>query len=804
LNFSAIQGKNINHFIIRYGAIILLWLLGVIVSFLAFTTVNYYEQQHSRQQFESSFKDKVTSLTQAVSAIDKVFLATHSMLDIKTPITQEDFSRLITNDFLANTGMQGLEWAPAIDRADLLKFEQKVRLNGLFDYQIRIMKAENSLCSTKPSELIYPVLFAEPADIIGHESGLELSSDCKLGGKMSNALNSHKISSVSFHNDQNELGLRLLLPVFFTDNAKQFGLRGYIVGIVMMNQLIDSMWGNITSSNHEQLTIYNSGDKNHKIYDSKWRKECHKNCEQLTALISLQTNIPFANQLWLIEFNKNTQDARSHYYAYAAALVILMIISGLSLYLWASINRVRWANSLVDERTKSLQHQAHHDDLTQLLNKQALTRELNKLQPLQERRNDDGFSLLFIDLDHFKKVNDTMGHLVGDKLLQQVAHRLKKSVRDDDLLFRFGGDEFAVILAQGYCANTIATTATRILQRLEQVYVIDEDKFRIGASIGVALITDNNFSVSEIIRNADIAMYEAKRLGRGQIIFYQANMYQRLVDRQCIENELADTIHNRALSLYLQPIHSSKGLLGFEALSRWQHPEKGMIYPDDFISVAEETGLIHQLGYWLIDTSCQCLSKWLRLYGKDACPYISINVSPLQLENSQIVIQIEEALRRYKIPARLLAIELTESALIDNKQIVKDNLIKLRSLNIRIFLDDFGTGYSSLSLLQDFPIDVLKIDRSFIKGVDGGNQDSQKLVKAIITMAHALNMKVVAEGVETIHALNWLISAQCNSMQGYYFSKPIADQQLRDYLAKEMYQQKQNYSLSVLNNGLLA
>jgi diguanylate cyclase (GGDEF)-like protein len=794
VDIGAIQSKNNNSFIMRYGGIFILWLIGLIMSFLAFTTVNYYEHQHSRQQFESSFKDKVTSLTQAVSAIDKVFLATRSLLDIKTPITQADFSRLVTNDFLANTGMQGIEWAPAIYRSKMAQFEQHVRQSGFFDYQVREMQRANSVCSTKPGEFIYPVLFAEPADIIGHELGVDLSSDCKLGSEMFNAMNSHKITSVSFLNEQNELGLRLLLPVFFTEDIEQSDLRGYLVGIVMINQLIDSMWGNITRSIHDHLAIYDAGNRNQKIYDSNWREACQNNCEQLETVISLQANIPFANQLWSIEFNRNTHDTRVHYYAYAAASVILVIIAGLSIYLWSSINRVRWANSLVDERTKCLQHKAHHDDLTQLLNKQALSRELTKLKTQQGRRNNDGFSLLFIDLDHFKKVNDTKGHLVGDQLLQQVAYRLKQSARGDDLLFRFGGDEFAVILPQGYSSNTVATAAKRILNRLEQVYIINEDKFRIGASIGISIITANNFDVNEVIRNADIAMYEAKRLGRGQIVFYQTKMHKRLVYRQDIENELVEAIHSRALSFYLQPIHNENGLLGFEALSRWQHPEKGMIYPDDFISVAEETGLIHQLGSWLIDTACQYLAQWLRVYGKDDCPYISINVSPLQLTNSQIVIQIQEALVRYKIPGRLLAIELTESALIDNKQVVRDNLIQLRLLNIRVFLDDFGTGFSSLSLLQDFPIDVLKIDRSFIQGVDEENEGSKKLVKAMITMAHALNMKVVAEGVETSSTLYWLNKAQCHSMQGYYFSKPIAGKNLKKYLAQEMQPLRRDYS----------
>ncbi|NQY88921.1 MAG: EAL domain-containing protein [Colwellia sp.] len=789
MNFGIIKTKSIGRLCSRYGGIIILWLIGLIVSFLAFIIVNYYEQQHSQQQFASSFKDKVTSLTQAVSAIDKVFLATHSMLDIQTAIKKEDFARLISNNFIANTGMQGIEWAPAILRSEQVDFENKVRQSGLFDYRIRAMPLANFLCTTKANNMLYPVLFAEPAETIGHESGLELSSDCKLSSKMFTALNSHKITSSSFYNDQGELGLRLLLPVYHQNNGINSALRGYIVGIVMMNSLIDSLWGDITRSLQEQLIIYSSGDNSQIIYDSNWRQECNKNCEPLNALMSLKTNIPFVNQIWSIEFNKYTVDARSDYYAYTAALVILVIIAGTSIYLWSNINRVSWANSLVAERTKSLVYQANHDDLTQLLNKQALSIELSKLNDLNGRRNDDGFSLLFIDLDHFKKVNDTKGHLVGDKLLQQVAQRLIQSARSEDLLFRFGGDEFVVLLNQGYCANIVSITATRILQRLEQAYVIDDNTFHISASIGIVMIEGNNINVSEVIRNADIAMYEAKRLGRGQIVFYQSDMYKSLVYRHDIENELAEVINKNGLSLYLQPIHNINGLVGFEALSRWQHPEKGMIFPDEFISIAEETGLIHQLGYWLLDATCQSLSMWIYQYGEDACPYISINVSPIQLQNSQIVNQIAAALQRYKIPAKLLAVELTESALIGNKQIVKDNLIKLRALKVRVFLDDFGTGYSSLSLLKDFPIDVLKIDRSFISGLDQASEDSQNLVKAIINMTHALNMKVVAEGVETNSVLNWLLSVQCDLMQGYYFSKPLSQQQLPLYL--DSYQLRQ-------------
>jgi predicted signal transduction protein with EAL and GGDEF domain len=339
---------------------------------------------------------------------------------------------------------------------------------------------------------------------------------------------------------------------------------------------------------------------------------------------------------------------------------------------------------------------------------------------------------------------------------------------------------------------TINLGAEKILKRLEQVYIIGDNKYHIGASIGVYSSNAAVTSANDVIRNADIAMYEAKRLGRGRVVFYQANMHQSLVLRQAIENELVDAIHRDQLSIYLQPIHDNQHLKGFEALSRWHHPIKGVILPDQFIKVAEETGLIHQFGQWLIESACIQLQTWLVSYSQNNCPYISINVSPIQLSQGEVVEHITRALRKYQVPSKLLAIELTESALINNKVIVKQNLAVLQTLGVKVFLDDFGTGYSSLSLLRDFPIDVLKIDRSFIFDIANKtiNQDSKNLIKAMINMAKALNMTVVAEGVEDLTTLAWLNAEGCHLMQGYYYSEPMPLEQLDRYLAKHYCHEK--------------
>ena len=789
------KGRRLAQSLRRYFSIILLFFSGLLLSYLTFLAISQYENQNDYHQFKSSFKDKVTSLTQAVSAIDKVFQATHSLLDISPKLSQQDFSSLINHDFLANTGMQGVEWAPAVPVESAASFEMAVRQSGIFDYQIRPMTDGTTVCKKMENNLLFPVQFAQPATILGHELGMQLDTDCNIARNMASSLASRQITSSRFYNDNGELGLRLLQPIFSSEDE----LRGYIVGIVMINQLVDTLWGELTLSEQYQLSIFDSSDKKVKIYGSQWREDCKDVCEEQFPELTLNATIPFANQVWHIQFSQYKSNSRSSYYAFGGAIAILMITAGLGIYFWSNINKVRWANNLIAQRTQSLRHQANHDELTQLLNRQALTQELEKLTSCYDQQNNPGFCLLFIDLDHFKKINDTMGHLIGDKLLQQVAQRLGSVARSNDLIFRFGGDEFVIILNNSHTQKTVLQVAERILEQLQRAFLIDDGHYRIGASIGAAIVKEGPIPCSEILRNADIAMYEAKKLGRGQVVFFSADMYQDIVYKQTIENALEQAINNHELELHLQPIHSRDALKGFEALTRWHHPEQGTIFPDDFISIAEETGLIHALGAWVIDSACRQLSQWLKQYGQAVCPYISINVSSIQLSQAQITQDIATALTRHQVPPHLLVVELTESALINNKHQVKENLLTLRKLGVRIYLDDFGTGFSSLSLLQDFPIDVLKIDRSFIFGVNENNQESQNLVKAIISMAGALHMDVIAEGVENLTTLNWLCSANCHLLQGYYFSRPLSHQQVTPYLDRQLalsYQPPRQFSIT--------
>jgi diguanylate cyclase (GGDEF)-like protein len=657
------------------------------------------------------------------------------------------------------------------------------------------MATSATKCPVLNEQYLFPVLFSQPANLIGHELGIHLGNDCNIAQTMAESLISRKISTSHFNTGAGEIGLKLLQPLFNTADE----LQGYIVGIVMINQLVDSLWGDLNLSEKYQLFIFNGNAKQDKIYASKWLDNCTDDCSDKIVTNTLTANIPFANQVWQIQFSEYGSDVRSNYYAYGGALTVFFLTLMFNLYFWTNNNKVKWANNLIAQRTESLQYQAHHDELTQLLNRQALTLQLENLTCSSMKTAKMRFCLLFIDLDHFKKINDTMGHLVGDKLLQKVAKRLNSIARRDDQVFRFGGDEFVIILNNSYDKIQIQQIAKRILIQLEKVFLIDDVQYRIGASIGASIVHETDTPSSEILRNADIAMYEAKKLGRGQVVFFSADMYQDIVYRQTIENALELAINDKQLTLHLQPIESMNQLKGFEALSRWQHPERGMILPHEFIAIAEETNLIHSLGNWVIDSACKQLREWLTLYSIEQCPYISINVSPIQLSQSHITDEIIKALAYYQVPGQLLVVELTESALINNKNKVKQHLQVLRRLGVRIYLDDFGTGFSSLSLLRDFPIDVLKIDRSFIIDICEQDDESQNLVRAIISMAKALNMDVIAEGVEDLVTKNWLYSANCVTLQGYYLSKPLTKQKALDYIAQHMQKRSGQLILATVN-----
>jgi diguanylate cyclase (GGDEF)-like protein len=422
-----------------------------------------------------------------------------------------------------------------------------------------------------------------------------------------------------------------------------------------------------------------------------------------------------------------------------------------------------------------ISHLARYDELTALPNRVNFRDEIGRLLAIQQGA-DQLSALLFVDLDQFKQVNDTLGHPCGDQLLCAVADRLREMLRPEDFVARFGGDEFVVFQQNLHSADDAAVLARRIVDRLSERYKIDNHLVEIGASVGIAM-TSRGVSADTLLKNADMALYRSKADGRGTFCFFRDEMAQIVEARRILELDLRKALANEEFELFYQPLVNLKSgrIATCEALLRWNHPVRGTVSPIDIIPVAEDMGLIVDLGRWILRKACMECMKWPEAVS------VAVNFSPQQFHQRDVLSEVRYALEVSGLPAHRLEIEITESSLLRNTQLTHDVLSQLRSLGVRISLDDFGTGYSSLSYLHNFPLQKVKIDRSFLEGIDSDRPLT--LLRGVARLSADLGMAVVVEGVETNEQLE-LISADgaVTEAQGYLFSRPVPAVRIRQLL----------------------
>jgi diguanylate cyclase (GGDEF)-like protein/PAS domain S-box-containing protein len=441
------------------------------------------------------------------------------------------------------------------------------------------------------------------------------------------------------------------------------------------------------------------------------------------------------------------------------------LMSDESVHGWVlTVRDVTDRQALQDELT----YQAFHDALTGLANRQLFA---DRLAHALRRR--DGIthpvSVLFLDLDDFKHVNDSLGHATGDRLLVAVADRLRGAIREGDTAARLGGDEFAVLMEDADIVSA-REVADRLLRALSVPVAVDDHQHPVRASIGMAEAVPGQSSGDEVLRNADVAMYWAKDRGKGTVAVYEAGLHAQALERLALRSELQRAIRDEQLVLHYQPTVDldTQRITGFEALVRWNHPVRGLVSPAEFIPVAEQSGLIVPLGSWVLRDACRAAaamqSEWHQ-------PTMAVNIAAQQLARGDFVDEVVDVLRLTRLPAERLVLEITESVLLDDMQGTVAALTRLRELGVRVAIDDFGTGYSSLSYLAQLPVDVLKVDKSFIDQVAGEGDPS--LVEAIIGMSRTMRLATVAEGVEQVEQAAWLKSARCSMGQGYLWSKPV-------------------------------
>ncbi|MBC3936390.1 EAL domain-containing protein [Undibacterium sp. CY7W] len=426
--------------------------------------------------------------------------------------------------------------------------------------------------------------------------------------------------------------------------------------------------------------------------------------------------------------------------------------------------------SFIREAEQQLEHLAFHDPLTGMGNRYLLDQRLAQEMSLSQV-NGGNVAIIFIDLDGFKAINDSMGHHIGDRLLQEAARRISGQIRRYDEAIRLGGDEFVVIVPNLTQQSDGRLVADKILQALSLPVRIDEHQFRIGASIGIATFPQDGDGLSEILSAADSAMYEAKRQGKGRICVYTSDMTDTVRTRLNLEQCLHHALERQELELYYQPVFdlAEGSLVGFEALIRWNHPVSGLLLPDQFIRIAEECGLIQSIGSWVLDSALQQLSQWSETTGTTLV--MAVNVSPKQFLQDDFLTLVEAALRRWQVPAHQLEIEITESTLQDFQR-SRGIVSALRGLGVRVAIDDFGTGYSSLALLKHLPVSRIKIDRSFILALPDNKRDLG-LVSVMLKMASSLELQVTAEGVETRQQAEALQQLGCPTVQGFYYGYPL-------------------------------
>ncbi|MHC4263403.1 MAG: putative bifunctional diguanylate cyclase/phosphodiesterase [Planctomycetota bacterium] len=446
---------------------------------------------------------------------------------------------------------------------------------------------------------------------------------------------------------------------------------------------------------------------------------------------------------------------------------------------WA-LERAKLLTELRRAREVS-RHLAHHDTLTDLPNRQAFRARLRQ-EIANARRHGRQLAVMFLDLDRFKHINDTLGHAIGDQLLQEIGRRLSACIRETDLAARRGGDEFNVILSDIRRGQDAARVARKIQAALALPVRLDGAEFFSTASIGISVFPADGRDIETLVKHADIAMYEAKEAGGGTHRFFLPNMNERALERLELEQSLRLAIERDEFVLHYQPqIDVASGRIkGVEALVRWQHPDLGLIYPDEFIPVAEETGLIDALGAWVLTEACRQAVAWRE--AGTSLDSVAVNFSARQFQRQSSADVVRRALERSGLPPEALELEITESTIMQDAGVALETLTELRGLGVQVAIDDFGTGYSSLAYLKRFPITKLKIDKTFIRTLLIDPKDAA-IAQAIVGMAHNLGMRACAEGVETLKQLDFLRETGCDDVQGYAYCRPRPAEELAPFLS---------------------
>ncbi len=680
-------------------------------------------------------------------------------LNKKPRVTRDDFQALVKPLLVGNQALRAYSWDPLVAREQRDAFERWTREQLQWpDYRIYGESPDTE-------GVLIPVQFVEPLAANRAALGFNLYSleDRRRWVGLAQTRGEAVATEVLYLTQAtDEPGLLILQPVYRLLGQEllqsQRELQGFVVGVFTVSRLLEAVLAGSSVQNIE-LQVSEVGKPPFYATSSA--------ASQQQGRLRQAFEVRLAQQTWQVEAVAGPDYLAAHPISQSRSLQALLVGIGClgGLLVLSMHNREQQLEDRVQQKTDDLAWQARHDDLTRLQNRKGLHETLARL--LQDPRA--SFALLFIDLDRFKRVNDSLGHQVGDALLQTLAAALNQNMPDDLKLFRMGGDEF-ILLVPGAQARAEAE-ARRVLEVLDRSFPVAGHRLQLTASIGISLFPDHGDNVNHLIKNADTAMYRAKGRGKNRYELYSSEQTADVVNHFSLEQDLRQALNKWQLVIHYQPQYqlADRSLCGFEALVRWQHPEQGLLGPDRFIPLAEETQLIVPLGWQVIELVCRQLAVW-RDEGISV-PLVAINISPQQLLQADFIQRLNQIVAEHGLERCFIELEITESMILQDPDFVIQQLQRLRLSGYHLALDDFGTGYSSLDRIKYLPLNRIKIDKSFIRDI-GRNPKDEAVVISTIALGHSLGVEVLAEGVETAEQSAFLLKQQCDSVQGYLFGYP--------------------------------
>jgi diguanylate cyclase (GGDEF)-like protein len=758
---------------------------GLLLSLIAACAVGQWEQRVTRVEFEGVAATELIVLQNGINEYLSRLTALRTLFEsANEEITRSEFEVFSGRLFENHPGILRVGWLPRINRKERAEYEAAAASDGVVGYRIKSFNADGSFSPAPESNLYFPIFFStEPKTAVVY--GLDYSSEPMRWATLERARDNDTVAALPtklvYDLKGGTHGVLVSVPVYAKGTSRttiadrRRNLTGYVVGIFDLAQLLQSIRTATAASSAIAINAY-PPDLGRSAGAQFRSRPDYSSAPQtpMKAFAAAHWSgvLKIGDANWQV---KAVPAAGGRLTArYDRALIVLaaglIITVFVVVYLVLASRNARQVE-LANRRVLEL---ARIDALTGLPNRAVFLEQLEAAADAQLRGRGDTFSVLMLDLDRFKSVNDSLGHAAGDSLLREVASRLRSALRGSDVLARLGGDEFAII--QAGCADQRVGSidlAARISRCIGEPYLLLGRQVEVGTSIGIAMAPQHGSDREQLLKKADLALYRSKSAGRNCFTLYDEAMSAELEARNTMEGDLRDAIARCQFEVHYQPFFDvqSGRRRGLEALVRWRHPIRGLIPPDQFIPLAEETGLIVPLGEWVLRRACDDATSW------PADVKIAVNLSPVQFKQADLFDVIQSALRNSGLPPQRLELEITESVLLERAVENHAFMEKLKSIGIALALDDFGTGYSSLSCLTAFPFDKIKIDKSFIGSLMKDDK-SPAIVSSIVTLGRGLDISITAEGVETSEQLAMLRTLGVNFAQGYLLGRPVRKEDL--------------------------